>query len=506
MAPMVRLFAVVSRVTLAAVAAAAGCAQLAGIDSTVALGDALAVTRVSIGSKVVQAPLDPTGLSATYFVASSDPTGFDRVMAIADPRHDRWTSRLRTAAPVQFTLPDVPAPIPRLFAFPAPQLSVAYGVLEHPGAQPAPADGTFMVNVALDAPVAMGDAFQTYAVGPWLRHDFAATDVVVGATQLAPPAFGFTGASDRLSGRAQLDAVTPDDAFLVLRYAGAALTGVAATPAFSQTAGVTMVPAATMTPVTPNQTLQMTVAPPVIAARYTGVVPAVAMLQIGWNLIAAPGYSLALNFGPVLQSGGLAMTDTGAQVPYANPFADRGWHTLLTLSAVESRVYAPMGPMGVPTPITLFAGLNQFVEPTQALTLELPAGLPQAITLDGVRLAPDGLTIKQPTRFVDVSFTIDTPMLSTGPAPSPTVYEIDVYDLVVDASAMALDRQLVYAGVSDAPKFALPPELFQVGHSYSLRAVADLDGFPGSARGDFVDRQLPLEQGFLDGGVLTVVP
>lgn len=506
---MSRPFAVVNRVTLAAVAAGAGCAQIAGIEDTVALGDALAVTRVSVGSKIVSAPLDPTGLSATYFVAGSDPSKVDRVMGIPDARHGRWTTKLRAPAPVQYTLPDVPTPVPRMLAVPSLQLAVPYRVLEHPDPQPAPADGTFMVDVTLDTPIAMGEAFQTYVVGPWLKHDFAATDAPLAAAHFAPAtAFGFTGATDRLSGRAQIDAITPDDAFLVLRYVGNDLTGVAEGPAFAQTAGVTVVPPATMTKVMQDQMLAMTVAPTTIAARYTTVVPAVTMLQIGWSLQAAPGYAYAMNAGPLLQAGSLLETDTGvSMLPYGNPFAARGWHTLLTLGTSESRVYSPaMGPMGAPTPITLFAGLNQFVDPTQPVTLEVPAGLPQAINLGGVRLAPDGLTIKQPTAFVDVSFTVDTPMLATGPAPAPTVYEVDIYDLVVDATAMALERQFVYSAVSDAPAFSLPPEVFQVGHTYSLRAVANLGGFPSSDHGNFIDRQLPLAQGYLDGGVLTVVP
>jgi len=74
---MSRLFAVLYSVIPAAVGvAAAGCAQLAGIQDTNGNGrpgDSVAVTRMSIGSKVVLAPLDPTGLTATYFVASGDP-------------------------------------------------------------------------------------------------------------------------------------------------------------------------------------------------------------------------------------------------------------------------------------------------------------------------------------------------------------------------------------------------------------------------------------------------
>ncbi len=510
---MSRLSAVLDRVLAAtagaaAAAAAVGCAQLAGIQDTndnARPGASVAVTRMSIGSKIVLAPLDPGQLPATYFVASSDPSGFDRVPAAPDPAHGGWTTKLRTAAPVEFTLPDVPTPIPRLFAFPSPQLSVLYGVLEHPGRQDAPMGATFAVSATLDAPVAAGQSFQAYVVGAWLQRTFSAAEVPMGAAQLAPPPFAFTAANS-VPGRAPLDLVTPDDAFLILRYTGAGLTGVAEVPAFAQTGMATTVPPATMTAVPQDQKLDVKITPPAIAARYAKVAPAVATLQMNWGLAAAPGYAIASNAGPPLQGGGVAMTDTGISAPYGNPFAARGWNTIFTLATQETRVYAPMGPMGMPTPITLFAGMNQFIEPTAGASLELPAGLPQSITLDGVLLAPDGLMIKPPTRFVDVSFAVDTPMLASGPAPGPTIYELDVFDLVANSAATALERHLMLAALSDAPKFALPPELFQAGHSYSLRAVADLGGFPTVDQGNFLNRQLPLAQAYLDGGVVTVMP
>jgi hypothetical protein len=164
-----------------------------------------------------------------------------------------------------------------------------------------------------------------------------------------------------------------------------------------------------------------------------------------------------------------------------------------------------MGPMNMPTPITLFAGLNQFIEPTAGENLELPAGLPQAIAFDNVVLTTDAVTVKPPTKFVDVSFTLDTPMLASGPAPSPTLYELAVFDLVLNPMTMALERHLVLAATSDVPKFSLRPELFQAGHSYSLRAIADLGGFPTIDQGNFLNRQLPLAQGYLDS-VVTVAP
>ncbi len=506
---MSRLSAVRSRLlAAAAVVAAVGCAQVAGIQDTngnARPGASVAVTRMSIGSTIVRAPLDPGQLPATYFVASSDPSGFDRVAAAPDPVHGGWTTKLRAAAPVEFTLPDVPTPIPRLFAFPSPQLSVLYGVLEHPNRQDAPMDATFAVSATLDAAIAASQSFQIYVVGAWLQRGFSAAEAPLNAMQIAPPPFAFTAANS-VAGRPQLDLVTTDDAFLILRYTVAALSGVAEPAAFAQTGMATTVPPVTMTAVPQDQTLDVKITPATIAARYTKLVPAVATLQMSWNLVAAPAASIASNAGPVLLSGGVVMTDTGVSVSYGNPFVARGWNTIFTLGTTESRVYAPMGPMATPTPITLFAGMNQFFDPAHATDLELPAGLPQSIAFGDVLLTSDLVTVKQPTKFVDVSFTVDTPMLSTGPAPSPTIYELQVFDLVLDSTATALDRRLVLDAVSDAPKFALPPELFQAGHSYSLRAIAELGGFPTVDQGNFLNRQLPLAQSYLDGGVLTVMP
>ena len=509
---MVRSLSVLSRWIPASVAIAeACCAQIAGIQDTngnARPGNSVAVTRMSVGSKLVPAPLDPGELPATYFIASGAPSGFDRVMATPDPAHGGWTTRLRSAAPVEFTLPDVPTPIPRLFAFPSPQLSVPYSVLEHPSPQAGDPSATFTVTATLDTAVAAGQSFQVYVVGAWLQRGLSAAEAPLMATQLAPPAFAFTAANS-ISGHAAPDQITTDDAFLILRYTGTALSGVAEAAPFAQQAGMaTAVQVETMTPVAPDQMLGVVkIAPPTIAARYARVTPAVAGLQMSWSLVAAPGAALGSNTGPVLQSGGVAMTDSMISASYGNPFVARGWSTIFTLATLESRVYAPLlGPMGMATPITLVAGMNQFFDPAHATDLELPAGLPQAITLGTTVLNSDTVTIKQPTRFVDVSFTVDTPLVAGAAAPSPTLYELDVFDLTVNTAGTALERHLVLAALSDRPAFALPPELFQAGHSYSLRAVADLGGFPGIDRGDFVDRQLPFAQSFLDGGVITVVP
>jgi hypothetical protein len=537
----VRLTAVLYRVLPTAVGAAAiGCAQLVGIENTVGPGDSIAVTRLSIGSKVVQAPVDPAEISATYLVASRDPSGYDQVSAVPDPSHDRLTTQLRTPAPVELTLKGDVTPLRRLFAFPGPPLSVLdfspnpatsaadlarfgntlYGVREHPGRQDAPMGATFAVNLALDAAVAAGQSFQVYVVGAWLQRGFSGTEApMVGAMQLAPPAFSFTAANS-VSGRPQVDQITTDDAFLLLRYTGPILTGVAeAMPvtqsdmAGAQTTPTFLLPMASVAPGMLSPTFSATVMPGVIAERYKNVRPAVAAppaVQITWSLVAAPGYTVASNAGPVLQSGMVAMTDTGVSVSYENPFATRGWNTIFTLATSVSRVYmAPMGPMGMPVPVTLFAGMNQFLEPPAStatpVPLDLPAGLPQVITIGSTVLATDNAFIKkQSSQFFNVSFTVDAP--SSAADQGPRSYNLQLFDLVFNPMTMAVDRVLVFAAAGKDPAFAVPPELFQVGHSYTLRALSTLGGSPGTEQGELLHPQLPLAQAYLDSGTFTVMP
>jgi hypothetical protein len=534
------LTAVLYRVLPAAVGAAAiGCAQLVGIENTVGPGDSIAVTRLSIGIKVVQALVDPAEVSATYLVASRDPSGYEEVSPVPDPSHGRLTTQLRTPAPVEFTLKGDATPLRRLFAFPGPPLSVLdfspnpatsatdiarfgntlYGVREHPGRQDAPMGATFAVSTALDAAVAAGQSFQVYVVGAWLQHVFAGTEApMVGAAQLAQ-AFSFTAANS-VSGRPQVDQITTDDAFLILRYTGSALTGVAEAMPVTQsdmagamTTPTFLLPMASVAPGMLSPTFSASVMPGGIAERYKNVRPGVAAppaVQIAWSLVAAPGYTVASNAGPVLQSGTVAMTDTGVSVSYENPFAMRGWNTIFTLATSVSRVYmAPLGPMGMPVPVTLFAGMNQFLEPPPTtatpVPLDLPAGLPQVITIGSTVLATDNAFIKkQLTQFFNVSFTVDAP--SSTADQGPRSYQLQLFDLVFNPATMTVDRVLVFAAAGKDPAFAVPPGLFEVGHSYTLRALSTLGGSPGTEQGELLHPQLPLAQSYLDSGTFTVTP
>jgi hypothetical protein len=483
--------------------AGVGCAQVAGIDETSGGRrpvDSVAVTRMSIGTTVENTPLDLSGLTATYFVANGA-ASFDRVPAAASAAPGTWAAKLYDPAPVQFTLPDLPAPTPRLFAFPSRQLQVLYGVLEHPNHAPALDGATFTVTAPLDVAIAATDSFQTYVVGAWLVRGFAAGEVAAGAGAIGPVTYSFVAANS-VAGRPAPDQVTVKDAFLILRYSGAALTGVAEAAPFDQTGMATTVTTATMAPVTQDQTLDVQLSPPGLTTRYAAVRPAVTTLAMSWSLVAAPGYKIASNAGPALQSGGLTMADAGVTAKYGNPFVPRGWNTIFTLATSESRVYTPAG---TTTPVTLNAGLNQFLEPPMpGFSLVLPAGLPVLITLDGTPLSTDGQVYKQPSHFAHVTFVSDAPAGATGP--SATLYNLQVFDLVANQAGTALDRHIVLSAAGHDPSFDLPPELFQAGHSYTLRAIATLGGYPLVDQGNFLDRELPLAQGYLDSAVITVTP
>src|SRR6185295_18519171 len=133
---MLRVFPVV-----VGVASSMGCAQLVGIDETNGHGrngNSLAVTRMSVGNTVVNTPLDLTGLTASYLVPTATAGGFAAVTADRSTAPGTWTKDLPDAAPVEFTLPELPAPIPRVLAFPSRQLSTLFALLEHPNPSPAP--------------------------------------------------------------------------------------------------------------------------------------------------------------------------------------------------------------------------------------------------------------------------------------------------------------------------------------------------------------------------------
>jgi hypothetical protein len=446
---------------------------------------------MSVGNQVLVAPLDLSGLPARYLLSTDTAGVFEQVDA--NPSGPGlWTRDLADPAPVQFSLPDVPTPVPRLFAFPNQALKVLFAPLEHPDRSPAPTGATLTVTAPLEMQVNMGETFQVYTVGSWTSFALAGP---LGVMQIGPITYAFSSSNSQ-SGRAQLDRLTAQDTFLVLRHSGTGLTGVAEAPPFEQTDTNTTVVMPMMTPVLQDQMLDVKVTPPALATRYAAVRPGVTTLAMNWSLVAAPGYRIASNTGPVLQRGTLQQADLGVTVKYGNPFAGRDWHTIFTLQTSESRTTTPLG---ATLPVTLFAGMDEFLEPSlvpPGFELTLPAGLPVLISLDGMQLSTDGRMIPPPNKFVEVTFLADNR--------NATLFDLQVFDLLPNAAATALEHHLVFSGASSEARFEVPPEIFQVGHHYTLRAMCTSGGYPAIADGDFTQRELPLARSYLDSGVITV--
>jgi len=472
----------------------AGCAQLAGIDETSSGGPAgagvnLTVDRVSIGATVVTSPLDLTALTASWLLPDvSAPGGLLPITATVVPPNT-WHADINPATPaVQFTLPD--AAQPRMLDLGLANMQTAFTVLEHPNPTPAPEGAMITVNVTLDVPYA-GENLQLFAIGPWVARALEAP--AAGVTQLAPPAFAYTSMTSQ-SGRPH-EAVTAADPVFVFRYIGNQLAGMLEVTPFDQTGMDTIT--GMLVSVARDQSLAVTVDQTDVARRFSAVRPAVAATPtMSWSLRAAPGYQYGLDNGPLLDAAAVAATDPPTiTAAYGNPFSTRTWNTLLTWSTRATRSYTPPG---MTLAATLTAGMFQRNEPSPNLALALPAGLPELITLDGMSLSTDGLTIPQPLRPLEVTFVTDKP--------GNTLYSVELYELVPNAGGTALRLDRVVTAFAPMPKLALPAEHFKPGSFYTIRAISHAGGYPNLADGDLVTRSLPIATSFLDSGVFQVMP
>jgi hypothetical protein len=482
----------------AALACAAGCAQLFGIQNTTG-GDAgadapppgvvsLRVQRMSIGATVVSAPQDLTGQTASYEVPdSTTPSGMRAVPAMVASA-GLWTAPIPMGTPpVLYTLPDFPMQTTRFYALPGRSFAALYGWLEHPNPAPAPTGAMINVNVNTGAAQAGNETYNFYTVGSWTSR--AVTAPAVGTSQIND-SFPFDQPNVSITGR-PVEKITSDDAVLVLRYVGNQLTGFYRAPPFDQTGNDTI--AGTMTQVTPDTTLAMTIHPDAVAARYANVRPAVANLGMAYYIDAAPGYLVANNNGPQLDAVGVAATDSGTvSHMFANPFSGNGWNTIVVWVTNESRTYTVAG-----LPVTAYAGMNEFVEPGTGLDLLLDAGLPTSISLNQMPLLTDGMTIAiDPTKSVDLNFVPDMP--------GATLSQIQLFELVPNAANTAQQYVFRFSCSGTDPHFVVPAGAFVSGHTYVLRAISNKGGFPGVASGDLTMRSLPLVQAYADSGVFTV--
>jgi hypothetical protein len=465
-----------------------GCAQLFGLDETSGGPQAASLTiqRTSIGSRVVYAPQDLSGSMATYLVRDeADPTGLVRVPAVqAEP--GTWVAPITAPAPILFDLPDYPAPILRIFDFPRAAVKGLFGVLEHPSPQPAPDGATITVNATLDAAYTGAERFELFTLGSWNRIALAAP--AVGALALAQT-FAFTSMTS-LTGRTPHERITTDDAAVVLRYVGNELRGAFKAPPFEQTGADTITGTMTAVAIAP-----FTVAIDQMDAmrRYGTARPLVGTPTMTWTLHAAPGAQLNNDQGPLLAAG--APTDlTTISSQAGNPFAP-DWPSTLLWNTFATRTYTPPA---AGLPVTLTAGMHERAILAPGLQMRLPAGLPAQIALDGTVLDMDGVRIARPARAVEVTFETD--------AAANTLYQLQLFRLVPNAGNTALQYEQKLGANAAEPRFLLPPELFEAGALYTMRAVAVQGGFPAIAEGDLTQRTIPIALSFLDSGVFEVAP
>ncbi|MEO8706420.1 MAG: hypothetical protein ABI867_40695 [Kofleriaceae bacterium] len=471
----------------------AGCAQLAGIEDTSGdgrVGVSLGFERISIGSTIVRAPQDISGNTATYLIEdAADPSGLVRIPA-PPSSIDTWSAEIFDATPpVLFDLPDGPDPLPRIFDFPNKAVLGAFAVLEHPDPIPVAPDSLLTVNVALDTAYT-SENLLLFTAGSWNQRGLEAP--VVGALAVAPPPFQMLSMTS-LTGRPH-EKITGDDTVLVLRSIGAQLNGFAEIPAFTQTGNDTLT--GTMVTVATDRTLDVVIDPTGAAARFAAARPAVPTLSFAWGLRAAPGFELNVDIGPTLHGAGALVTDTAITAAYANPFESHGWRTLFTWSTAATRTFTPVGQALV---VTLNSGMFQRdIDPLAGAVMDLPAGLPEVITLDGTPLSTDGTSFATPAQAVEVTFLTDRA--------DATIYQLQLFEIVPNADATALILSIRFAAAGLQRRFVLPPELFVTGSSYTLRAISVAGGFPNVATGDVRARSLPVAVSFLDSGVFTVTP
>lgn len=483
---------------MAALAACTGCAQLFGLDNTTGV-DAnvdfatLQVQRVSIGATVIKAPQDLTGQTAQFF--QDDNTRLDGQLMGTDT----FTSVLPGTPPVLFTVPDKLVP-KRLMALPSRNQKNVLFAYEHPGKQPPLPSSQIALAVTLPTPYVSGQSFAVQSIGAWMGYDLVAADlpaVDTGAMSISRTV-PYTAFKSMVGG--DESRITMSDVTLVLRYTGAALSGVLQAQ-FDQTDGADGV-SGTMSAVTADKTATGMVDAANITTRFTAVRPTTAAPAFSWAVTAAPAWSLGISTGVRLSSGAVAATATTFDTAmWGNPFESLDWKAVLSFSASSSRTYTYME-NAMSLPVSLSTSMTQLAEPSTTLDVTMPAGLPTTIRANQMLLTSDGMMLPLDlTKPVEVDAIVDKP--------SNTLYELAVVQLGIDATGMTpvITRTIVlymYTTATGMPLFKVPPDTFTVGKTYYITVRSTQGGYTAAASGDLTVASLPLAASTLDSGVFTV--
>lgn len=478
------------RLPLLLLLGATGCAQLAGIDETSSSNpgsSTLTVEKIAIGTTEIREPLDLTGLTATYLIEDPEgPGGFTRVTATAEA--NTWTADLDgVIAPVLF---EVPIPNDamnrkqlRLYDVPAATVTSSVSSLGRPNAEPAPMDAQLTVTVNLDTPYVDGEQLSMLTMGVWNTRGLEVP--IAGSTAAGPVTFPYTSMASFTGTHQKL---TSADLFFAFRHSGSALTGYAEAPPFDQTGMDTIT--MTMMGVPADQPFVLNITPTMAATRLAAARPAVGTPQFNWQIVAGP---TPTSGGVRLNSGSIASDITQITTAFGNPFAARSWQPVLTVNAFAGRTYtSPTGPS-----VVLLAGMfeNSMAQADQ--TTMFSAGLPERISINQTSLSTDNVMIPFPVAPVEIVIETDRP--------TNTAYEAQLFELVpnMDNTQFTMKEVVVAFGVE--PRFVLPPELFQSGRFYVIRAYSFVGGLPEIATGNLAGMTLPVSTAVVDSGVFGVM-
>jgi hypothetical protein len=475
--------------------AASGCAQLFGIDET--SGPNVDPSRVSvtiehwsIGAEVVKTPQDLTMESGDFLL--DDGAGNYTKLAAEHSNINTLSIALPEGTPpVLFTLPDMPAPIKRLWAMPARDKLGTFSVFEHENPQAPLTMSELAVSAMLPTPYVSNESFRLEAIGAWMGGTVTPTQLADGTASTVTATVAYSTFA-RMTG-SPAARISNKDAIVLERYRGNTLTGAWVGAGFDQTDGADPV-MATIDAVAASTMVTATVTPSTYAQRYTGVRPAVTGIAQSWSINASPGWSAGSNIGPRLEAGTVAPTDTMISAMFGNPFEGRGWKALLQLTTSAARTYMFQG-----VAMSLSASMYTVAEPSTSLVLDLPAGLPVSVQVNQIPLITDGNTLTLDlSKPVEISATVDKP--------NGTLYAATLYEVTLSSDMMAVERRAIVDAITTGePKLRVPQELFTVGHYYYVDFRTMQGGYAGAMTGDLQTLTLPYSVSRADSGVFQVV-
>jgi hypothetical protein len=284
--------------------------------------------------------------------------------------------------------------------------------------------------------------------------------------------------------------ISSADIVLVLRYAGAPLTGVFQMTAFDQSDTMDMIVGA-MVPVTADHMLTTPLDQTGLNSRFSVARPGVTGMTGYWNIVAMPGASVNATGGIVLQQAGVAATDTMVTTSFGNPFESLGWPAVFQASFAQHRTYTFMG-----LPVTLTAAVGLQADTATTPSIDFAAPMPEQVNLESNQLTTDGTTVMiDPTTTHTIDFQTEN-----KPA---ALYTLNLLDLTIDAGAPK--ETLVFAGIAVQPKFTIPGGVMQATHTYIPRVGTIAGDYPNAATGDIRTRAIPASNTYFDAGVFTVV-